>query len=77
MALVKKENNPKVIRFKGSEIIFRTGFTIKKSSDNAKPPIKKFTIPPWTLRPETNWTNTNKDMALKMVFLSIDFILQE
>lgn len=46
IALIKKENSPRVTRLRGREIIFKTGFTIKKSKDKESPPAIQVKKPP-------------------------------
>lgn len=52
----------------------KTGFTTKKSTAKAKPPIRKVTIPPYTLRPGTSCASIKRDVALKRVLRSNVFI---
>lgn len=51
MTFIKKENKPSVIKFKGSAIILRIGFSIKNIKDRAIPPIIKVGIPPVIFTP--------------------------
>lgn len=75
MALLKKENKPKVTKFKGKEIIFKIGLTTKNKIDNANPPMAKVNNPPDTFSPGTIWAKINKEAALKRVFLNTVFII--
>ncbi len=48
---VNIEKNPNVKKLSGAEKKFNIGLTIKKSSDNASPPIINEGSPPETLTP--------------------------
>jgi len=51
ITFIKKENDPKVIRFKGRVMIFKTGFIIKNIKDKTTPPMIYVGIPPEIFTP--------------------------
>ena len=51
IALITKENNPRVIMFRGSVIMLKIGFTMKKRIDKTMPPMIYVVNPPSTLTP--------------------------
>jgi hypothetical protein len=51
MALVKNENNPRVIIFRGSVMMLKIGFTRTKRIDNTIAPIIYAHRPPLTTTP--------------------------
>ena len=51
ITFIKKENDPKVIKFRGRVMIFKIGFIIKNIKDNAIPPKIYVGIPPVIFTP--------------------------
>lgn len=51
ITFIKKENDPKVIKFKGSVIMVKIGLIIKNIRDKTIPPIIKVGMPPVILTP--------------------------
>ena len=51
MAFIKKENNPKVIIFKGRVTMLKIGFTIKNNTLSTIPPIIHVPTPPFIVNP--------------------------
>lgn len=52
IAFEKKENNPRVTRFKGRESIDRMGRTVEFIIESTNPPRRKVNSPPEILTPE-------------------------
>lgn len=55
IALVTKENKPRVIIFKGRVIMLKIGFTIRNRTDRTIPPMIYVANPPLTPTPSKTW----------------------
>ena len=77
IAFERKEKNPSVTTFKGSENKLRIGFKIINKNDRIKPEKRRVVIPPLILTPDKTWERTNRAIALKIVFLKIVFISKD
>jgi hypothetical protein len=71
MALVTKENKPRVTMLRGKEKMFSIGFKTMYKNESTNPENNNVPIPPFILTPATSWDRIYKDIALKTVFFRI------
>lgn len=76
IALVMKENKPRVKTFRGSEKIFKIGLRIIYKIESTKPEKNRVWIPPVTFTPVITWERIEIEIALNIVFLRIPRIVR-